>query len=169
MESPSSAIILPIASAIFPDTPVSISSNSIVGSLVLRATMDFRASMTRDVSPPEAMRSRLWSPSPPLALNRNRTLSAPEGESAPEGVISVTNRAEGIPKRASTRPTASSNRADASVRLAVTAAASPSAVTLSAPVSASSSAISASESVMASSLVARSFPSASSSSDEAAP
>ena len=48
-------MIFPILSAISPETPVSISSKIIVGKLEAVAISDFRQSITRDISPPEAI------------------------------------------------------------------------------------------------------------------
>ena len=53
----SDAIISPMASAIRPDTPVSISSKMTVGSFLHLASIDLIASIIRDSSPPDAMRS----------------------------------------------------------------------------------------------------------------
>ena len=68
--SASETMISPIASAIRPETPVSISSKMMVGSCMRRASIALRASMTRESSPPEAMRSTAWGVMARLAEKR---------------------------------------------------------------------------------------------------
>ena len=71
----------PILSATLPDTPVSISSNIIVGIWVKRAIMALRESMIRESSPPEA-HFESSTGDVLLALKRKMTVSVPVDEGA---------------------------------------------------------------------------------------
>ena len=72
-----SSIMLPILMAISPETPVSISSKTMVGSFRLVAKMYFRAIINRENSPPDATFLSCWGLMPLLALNKNETASVP--------------------------------------------------------------------------------------------
>ena len=101
IEAASEAMISPMASAMRPDTPVSISSKMIVGSCIRSASSALSASMTRDSSPPEAIRSTLCGARPRLAEKRKRTLSPPVRVSSPRSSIAASKTVSGIPSRAS--------------------------------------------------------------------
>ena len=88
-----SAILL----AISPDTPLSISSNTIVGKLAYCDNIDFTASMIRDSSPPEATFFNSPKSEPLLAENKNCNWSFPFEKYWVDGVISTWNRAFGMP------------------------------------------------------------------------
>ena len=72
-------MILPTATEMSPDTPLSISSKIIVGRRLRSVTTDFTESIRRDNSPPEATSDNGRIPPPLLALNSSRTLSCPSG------------------------------------------------------------------------------------------
>ena len=95
--SPSELIISPIASAIRPDTPVSISSKMIVGNFDFSARRAFNESITREISPPEAIFSTGCGAMRALAENIKRMRSLPDASNSPASATSTTKRASGIP------------------------------------------------------------------------
>lgn len=74
---PISCIISAIRSAISPETPVSISSNTIVGNFTAPAIIALIESITRAISPPEATEDMLCNVPFLLAENRKLTVSSP--------------------------------------------------------------------------------------------
>ena len=93
----SDSMISPMASAMRPETPVSISSKMTVGSCMHRASRALRASMTRESSPPEAIRSTGWGVALRLAVKRKTTLSRPVRPSSASGVSATSNTVSGMP------------------------------------------------------------------------
>ena len=75
--SPISCMISAMRSAISPETPVSISSNTMVGSLTAPAIIALMESMTRAISPPEATEETLCNAPFLFAENKKFTVSAP--------------------------------------------------------------------------------------------
>ena len=94
--SPIRPIMSPILSATLPDTPVSISSNIIVGSDVYLASSPLSESITLDSSPPEATLEISLRVDAPLAENRKSRVSPPEAVSLSFGVTTAWNTACGI-------------------------------------------------------------------------
>ena len=116
-------IISPMASAMRPDTPVSISSNMIVGSLDFSASIAFRANITRDVSPPEATFSTGCGAIRPLAVNMKRTRSPPVASNSPAGSTITSKRASGMPNLTNMAATPDDTRCEALHRMSCMAAA----------------------------------------------
>ena len=80
-----SPIITAMRSAIVPDTPVSISSKIIVGRFLWRAISPFRASITRAISPPEAISLTGCIGTFLLAEKRNTGVSMPQAAGTSRG------------------------------------------------------------------------------------
>ena len=95
---PISCMIRAIFSAIEPDTPVSISSKMIVGSFTAPAIMAFSDSITRAISPPEAIEATFCNVPFLLAEKRKVTLSRPLESGSLRGVSSTAKRTLGIPR-----------------------------------------------------------------------
>ena len=105
----------PIASAMRPETPVSISSKMMVGSCIRLASRALMASMTRESSPPEAIFSMGRGAALRLAVKRNSTASAPVRPGS-VGVRHASNCVSGIPSRASVAQTDSAKAGAALAR-----------------------------------------------------
>ena len=117
IEAESEAMISPMASAMRPETPVSISSKMIVGSCIRSASRAFRASITRESSPPEAMRSTGCGVIRGLAVKRNCTLSRPVRPGSARGVRAMRKTVSGMPSRARVERMCFSNPAAAFSRV----------------------------------------------------
>ena len=150
----SSLMMRPMASAMRPETPVSISSKMIVGSCMRSASSALIASITRDSSPPEAMRSTGWGAAVRLAVKRNSTRSRPVRVGAPVSVIPMRNSVSGMPNWASVARMRFSNAGAALRREAWRRAARASAASAASAVRASSAAMRSSPCSMASSRAA---------------
>ena len=96
IDCPIRPIMSPILSAILPETPVSISSNIIVGNDVYLASSPLSESITLDSSPPEATLEMSRRASGPLAENRKSRRSPPEAVSLSPGETAARNTACGI-------------------------------------------------------------------------
>ena len=103
-----------------------------VGNFDRTASNAFRASITREISPPEATFSTGCGAMRPLAVNMKRMRSPPDGVNSPASVTSTSKCASGIPKAASVRTTLFDTSPDASARSACSFAASPAALLRSA-------------------------------------
>ena len=84
-------------SAISPETPVSISSNTIVGSFTAPAINALIESITRAISPPEATEEIFCKVPFLLAENRKLTVSSPCNPGSFFSPISIWKRTFGIP------------------------------------------------------------------------
>ena len=152
--SASAQMISPIASAMRPETPVSISSKRMVGSCIRRASSALSASMTRDSSPPDAIRSTAAGGVVRFAEKRNSTRSRPPSVNAPQSTTAASKRASGIPSRTSVATICPAKAGAACSRVRCNSEASNSASLRTAPISACKAASSSSECVMASSCAA---------------
>ena len=96
-DCPIRCITRPIRSAIVPLTPVSISSKMIVGRFRFCAIKALRVSITRAISPPEAVCATSCSGICLLAVKRKRTASQPELSGRVRAVNSKCICTDGIP------------------------------------------------------------------------
>ena len=92
-----SCMMSAMRSAISPDTPVSISSKTMVGSFTAPAIMAFTESMTRAISPPDATDEMFCRVPFLLAENRNVTVSMPWRPGSFRSPMSTTKRTLGMP------------------------------------------------------------------------
>ncbi len=100
-ESESEAMISPMASAICPETPVSISSKIIVGRLFSLASNALSDSITRDISPPDAIFAMGWGVNALLDVKRYSTSLHPQLLRDSKCLTSIEINASGIPNFAS--------------------------------------------------------------------
>ena len=104
--SPISCMISAMRSAISPETPVSISSNTMVGSLTAPAIIALMESMTRAISPPEATEETLCNAPFLFAENKKFTVSAPCMPGSLR-TLSLPGNGLGMPNESAAQPSAS--------------------------------------------------------------